>query len=55
MSVTVRLPTQLREYAAGQAHVDVDGTTVGEDLAHSTGDAVADGAEVTIMPAVSGG
>lgn len=32
MSVTVKLPTQLRDAAAGNAAVSVEGTTVGEAL-----------------------
>ena len=32
MSVTVKLPTQLRDAAGGQAAVAVDGATVGEAL-----------------------
>lgn len=88
MTVTVRLPTQLREYANGQATVELDGTTVGEiltnlghahpgvgrrvtdeqgrirrhvhvyigeDRARTTDDTVPPNAEITIMPAVSGG
>jgi sulfur-carrier protein len=32
MSVTVRIPTQLRTLTGGAGQVDVDGTTVGEAL-----------------------
>jgi MoaD family protein len=32
MSVTVKLPTQLRDAAGGQAAAEVDGATVGEAL-----------------------
>ncbi len=32
MSVTVKLPTQLRDAAGGQASAEVDGATVGEAL-----------------------
>ena len=35
MSVTVKIPTQLRSAAGGEAELDVDGaTTVGEALEH---------------------
>jgi sulfur-carrier protein len=33
MSVTVRIPTQLRELAAGAAEISAEGTTVSEVLA----------------------
>ena len=91
MSVTVKLPTQLRDAAGGQSAVAVDGATVGEvleslyaehgelreRLAGDDGELrrfvnvylkgedirfldglatpVADGDEVTILPAVAGG
>jgi molybdopterin synthase sulfur carrier subunit len=91
MSVTVKLPTQLRDAAGGQSAVAVDGATVGEALeglyaSHGElrariaddagelrrfvnvylkgedirfldglGTPVADGDEVTILPAVAGG
>ncbi|MDP9295018.1 MAG: MoaD family protein [Actinomycetota bacterium] len=91
MAVTVKLPTQLRDAAGGQAEAAVDGGTVGEVLeslyvSHgelrdrlSDGEgglrrfvnvylrgedirfldgldtAVAEGDEVTILPAVAGG
>ncbi len=91
MAVTVKLPTQLRDAAGGQAEAAVDGGTVGEVLeslydSHgelrerlSNGEgglrrfvnvylrgedirfldgldtAVAEGDEVTILPAVAGG
>ncbi|HEV2770509.1 MAG TPA: ubiquitin-like small modifier protein 1 [Solirubrobacteraceae bacterium] len=32
MSVTVKIPTQLRSASGGEAQVDVEGTTVGEAL-----------------------
>jgi molybdopterin synthase sulfur carrier subunit len=32
MSVTVKIPTQLRAVTGGEAEVDVDGSTVGEVL-----------------------
>jgi molybdopterin synthase sulfur carrier subunit len=32
MSVTIRIPTQLRELSGGAAEVDVDGATVAEAL-----------------------
>ena len=90
MSVTVKIPTQLRAATGGESEVEVQGTTVGEALdavfdAHDglreritqDGDlrrfvnvyvsgedirfqdgletTIADGAEVTILPAVAGG
>ena len=90
MAVTVKIPTQLRAAAGGEADVEVDGGTVGEvldalfdrtascasgsprtatlrrfvnvyvageDIRFGDGleTAVADGAEVTILPAVAGG
>jgi sulfur-carrier protein len=91
MSVTVKLPTQLRDAAGGQASAEVDGSTVGEALealydrhgelrtrmADDDGTLrrfvnvylkgedirfldgldtpVADGDEVTVLPAVAGG
>jgi molybdopterin converting factor small subunit len=88
MSVTVKLPTQLRDAAGGAASLSVPGGTVGEALkglpdelrsriADDSGElrrfvnvyvkgedirfldglqtAVADGDEVTILPAVAGG
>jgi molybdopterin converting factor small subunit len=88
MSVTVKLPTQLRDAAGGATSLAVDGTTVGEALeglpdelrariadddgalrrfvnVYLKGEdirfldgldtAVADGDEVTILPAVAGG
>ena len=90
MSVTVKIPTQLRAATGGESEVEVEGTTVGEALdavfdAHDglreritqDGDlrrfvnvyvsgedirfqdgvdtAIADGDEVTILPAVAGG
>ena len=91
MSVTVKLPTQLRDAAGGATSVSVDGATVGEALeglysehgelrgriaddegalrrfvnVYLKGEdirfldgletAVADGDEVTILPAVAGG
>jgi molybdopterin synthase sulfur carrier subunit len=91
MSVTVKLPTQLRDAAGGAVSAQVDGATVGEALealynahgelreriADESGGlrrfvnvylkgedirfldgletAVADGDEVTILPAVAGG
>ncbi len=91
MAVTVKLPTQLRDAAGGQAEAAVDGGTVGEvleslyvshgelrdRLSDGEGDlrrfvnvylrgedirfldgldtAVAEGDEVTILPAVAGG
>lgn len=90
MSVTVKIPSQLRPATGGESAVEVEGTTVGEALdavfaAHEglkdriteNGDlrrfvnvyvagedirfkdgletSIADGAEVTILPAVAGG
>jgi molybdopterin converting factor small subunit len=90
MSVTVKIPTQLRAATAGESDVEVQGSTVGEalDAVYSQHDGlrdritqdgelrrfvnvyvsgedirfqdgldtpVADGAEVTILPAVAGG
>ncbi|HVS28436.1 MAG TPA: ubiquitin-like small modifier protein 1 [Solirubrobacteraceae bacterium] len=90
MPITVKIPTQLRAAAGGDAQADVDGTTVGEvldalyeryaDLESRITDGgdlrrfvnvyvggedirfldglatpVADGDEVTILPAVAGG
>ena len=90
MSVTVKIPTQLRAATGGESDVEVDGSTVGEalDAVYSQHDGlrdritedgelrrfvnvyvsgedirfqdgldtpVADGAEVTILPAVAGG
>jgi MoaD family protein len=90
MSVTVKIPTQLRAATGGEAELDVTGSTVGEVLdavfeTHGTlreritqdgdlrrfvnvyvsgedirfGDGleteVAEGSEVTILPAVAGG
>jgi molybdopterin synthase sulfur carrier subunit len=91
MSVVVKIPTQLRAAAGGEAETKVDGTTVqevldglferhdelrtrlydddgslrrfvnvyvaGEDIRFLDGLAtpVADGAELTILPAVAGG
>jgi len=91
MSVTVKIPTQLRAAAGGEAEAQVDGATVeevlvglyerhselrqrisdedgslrrfvnvyvaGEDIRFLDGLAtpVADGAELTILPAVAGG
>jgi molybdopterin synthase sulfur carrier subunit len=91
MAVTVKLPTQLRDAAGGQAAAEVDGATVGEalealyarhgelreriagpdgtprrfvnvdlrgeDIRFLDGldTPVADGDEVTILPAVAGG
>ena len=36
MTVSVRIPTPLRKFTAGQEKVDVDGTTVGEALSNLT-------------------
>jgi sulfur-carrier protein len=91
MTVTVKLPTQLREAAGGEAEAEVEGSTVGEVLddlfarftelrdriseddgslrrfvnVYVEGEdirfldgletPVADGGEVTILPAVAGG
>ncbi|MCX6393364.1 MAG: MoaD/ThiS family protein [Solirubrobacterales bacterium] len=90
MSVTVKLPTQLRDLASGEAEIPVEGATVndclaalfgahpalkdrltdengvrrfvnlyvgGEDVRFLDGvnTAVADGAEITVLPAVAGG
>ena len=91
MAVTVKIPTQLRAAAGGEAETEVDGATVrevleslfdrhdelrariydddgslrrfvnvyvaGEDIRFADGleTSVADGAEVTILPAVAGG
>jgi len=91
MSVTVKIPTQLRSAAGGEAEVEIDGSTVkdvlaglyarhgelrdrlidedgslrrfvnvyvaGEDIRFLDGLAtpVADGEELTILPAVAGG
>jgi molybdopterin synthase sulfur carrier subunit len=90
MSVTVKIPTQLRAATGGQSEVEVDGSTVGEVLdavfdaygdlreritqdgdlrrfvnvyvsgedirfQQGLGTSIADGAEVTILPAVAGG
>jgi molybdopterin synthase sulfur carrier subunit len=91
MAVTVKIPTQLRAAAGGEAETEVDGATVkdvldglyerhgelrerladedgslrrfvnvylaGEDIRFLDGLAtpVADGAELTILPAVAGG
>jgi MoaD family protein len=91
MSVTVKIPTQLRAAAGGASETEVDGSTVeqvldelfarftdlrerisagdgslrrfvnvyvgGEDIRFLDGlqTAVADGGEVTILPAVAGG
>lgn len=90
MSITVKIPTQLREMTGGAAELDVSGTTVqevldsvfsdhpalkdrlvdenglrrfvnlyvgGEDVRFLEGLAtpVADGGEVTVLPAVAGG
>jgi MoaD family protein len=90
MSVTVKIPTQLRAATGGEAEFEVEGATVGEtlDAVYSQHDGlrdritedgelrrfvnvyvsgedirfqdgldtpVADGAEVTILPAVAGG
>jgi molybdopterin synthase sulfur carrier subunit len=91
MSITVKLPTQLRDAAGGATSVSVDGSTVGEALdglyaehgelksriaddsgelrrfvnvylkgedirfLDGLGTPVADGDEVTILPAVAGG
>ena len=90
MSVTVKIPTQLRAATGGEAQVQVEGSNVGEALdavfaaygdlreritedgtlrrfvnvyvsgedirfQQGLGTSIADGAEVTILPAVSGG
>jgi len=90
MSITVKIPTQLRAATGGQSEVEAEGATVGEVLDSvfdSHGDlreritqdgdlrrfvnvyvsgedirfqqgldtSIADGAEVTILPAVAGG
>jgi molybdopterin synthase sulfur carrier subunit len=90
MTVTVKIPTQLRSVTDGEAEIEVSGTTVGEALAAvfdehdglreritQDGDLrrfvnvyvsgedirfregletpIADGDEVTILPAVAGG
>lgn len=90
MSVTVKIPTQLRVATGGQAEVEVEGNNVGEALdavfaaygdlreritedgtlrrfvnVYVSGEdirfqqgletSIADGAEVTILPAVAGG
>ncbi len=36
MTVSIRIPTPLRKFTAGQETVDVEGTTVGEALSNLT-------------------
>ena len=67
MSVTVKIPAQLRAATGGEGELEVDGSTVGEALdavfdqhdglrERITQDTqVSDGDEVTILPAVAGG
>lgn len=91
MTVSVRIPTPLRKYTGGQDQVSVEGSTVGEALAHLSeahpelesrifddsgalrrfvnvfandedirfqdklDTAVADGDQVSIVPAIAGG
>ena len=55
MSVTVKIPTQLRSVTGGEAETTVEEAgTVGEVL-DGLETAVENGDEVTILPAVAGG
>ena len=57
MSVTVKIPTQLRAATGGQSELEVEGGTSGEDIRFQQGleTSINDGDEVTILPAVAGG
>ena len=72
MPVSIRLPTVLRPQVGGQATVQIEGSTIGEDGAlnkfvniyvndddvrylQQLDTPVADGDEVSILPAVAGG
>ena len=58
MSVTVRIPTQLRELTGGDAEVTAEGATVAdEDIRFLDGvdTDIPDGATLSIIPAVAGG
>ena len=52
MSVTVRIPTQLRNLSGNAAEVQVEASTVADALKDSP---VADGQTISIVPAVAGG
>jgi molybdopterin converting factor small subunit len=55
MTITVKIPTQLRSVTSGDSETSVAGaTTVGEVL-DGLETSVEDGDEVTILPAVAGG
>jgi molybdopterin converting factor small subunit len=65
MAVTVKIPSQLRPATGGEGELEVEGATVGEaldavfeqhdGLREGLETTLADGDEVTILPAVAGG